>query len=405
MKRLESAAGKDLTLQEAETLRKIALDAEDDLNPVTRQPTPDARIAGKIVDQLDESIDALDFNSDARGIWSRMKKSQMVDQMIHRAEINAGAHYTQAGMEHALRQEFKRLANNERRLRGLTKEQRAAIEDVAKGGPMENTLRALGKFDPTTGPVAAIASLGTGLATGGLLPAAGFLAKRAATRATVRNVDLAREALVGRGAPVVPKAPSLTPQQITANKLSGNLSLGEYTPPPFTPAGGVMPARAAASSGFELQPQGFMGSQFFPPAPSLLSADVPPATMGGLQFTRSQLPSDIAAQLAGGLDFAKPAARSADSIDFTPPSLAPQMAGDLRLAGETPAIPAKALEGSLSLPAKPRPTKQIQSEIRSLNERIRTELVEEGASSPKLQLSLYELRSLQAELEASRAGR
>lgn len=206
LKRLNEAQGKDLTLQDAETLRKIALDAEDDLNPVTRGPTPDARIAGKIVDQLDESVDALSVNSPARALWARSRRSQMVDQLIHRAEIKAGAHYTQAGMEHALRLEFKQLALNPRRMRGLTLDQRTAIEKVAKGGAVENTLRTLGKFDPTTGVVAAAGSLGTSALlspmTGGasaLLPLVGIGAKRLATRATAKNVDAAREALVGRG--------------------------------------------------------------------------------------------------------------------------------------------------------------------------------------------------------------
>lgn len=208
LKRLEEADGKPLTLHEAETLRKIALDAEDDLNPVTRQPTPDSRLAGKIVDELDESIEALSANDEARALWSRSRKSQMIDQAIHRAEIRAGAHYTQAGMEHALRQEFKQIAMNPRRMRGLTQEQRAAIEKVAKGGPLENTLRTLGKFDPTTSGVAALASIGTSaglapLTAGGsmLLPGLGFVGRRVATKMTAGNVDKARAALVGRGLP------------------------------------------------------------------------------------------------------------------------------------------------------------------------------------------------------------
>jgi hypothetical protein len=206
MKRLEGADGKPLSLQEAETLRKVAMDAEDDLNPVTREPTPDARIAGKIVDELDESIDALTVNSPARELYRRSRLSQMLDKMERNAEINAGAHYTQAGMEHALRQEFKKLAKNDRRMRGLNQAQRQSIEKVAKGGPVENSLRVLGKFDPTTGGVAAAASIGTsgmlsaatGNPLGMLLPPAGFIGKRMATRMTQNNVSAAREALVGR---------------------------------------------------------------------------------------------------------------------------------------------------------------------------------------------------------------
>lgn len=217
--RLEEASGKPLTLQEAETLRKIAMDAEDDLNPVTRQPTPDARLAGKVVDTLDSAIEALSVNNDARALWARSRRSQMIDQMIHRAEIRAGANYTQAGMETALRQEFRQLAMNPRRMRGLTKDQRAAIERVAKGGRVENTLRALGKFDPTTGGMGTAISAGLAggfaPATSGAslaLPVIGYGAKRLATRATARNVDLAREALVGRGLSASPRAAAPTKQ-------------------------------------------------------------------------------------------------------------------------------------------------------------------------------------------------
>ena len=129
MRRLDAAEGQPLSLQQAETLRKIALDAEDDLNPVTRAPTPDARIAGKIVDELDDQIDALSLNSEARALNARYRRSDMIDRMIKRAEIRAGANYTQAGMEHALRQEFKTLALNDRRMRFFTPEQRSEFRE------------------------------------------------------------------------------------------------------------------------------------------------------------------------------------------------------------------------------------------------------------------------------------
>jgi hypothetical protein len=211
LKRIEQANGKDLTLQEAETLRKIAQDAENDLNPVTRQPTPDARLAGKIVDELDESIDALSVNSPARALWARSRRSQMLDQMEERAAIKAGAHYTQAGMEHALRQEFKQLALNPRRMRGFTDVQREAIKKVAAGGTIENAMRNIGKFDPSAGGMGSLVSLGTGglVSTvsgpaGIAVPVGGFIAKRIATRMTKNNVAKAREALVGRGMPDQP---------------------------------------------------------------------------------------------------------------------------------------------------------------------------------------------------------
>lgn len=224
LKQLDETAGKDLSITEAENLRRVIQEVAGDLDPVTRKPTGDAFRASKILDEFDDAIDALSVNSEARALWSRSRKSQMIDDMIERARVKAGAHYTQAGMEHALRQEFKQLALNPRRMRGFTKEQKAAIEKVAKGGPVENFLRAVGKFDPTSSPIAAISSFGTSTlmapVTGGgsmALPVAGMVSKRLATRATARNVDKAREAIVGRGMPTdAPRATAPTTQGSSA---------------------------------------------------------------------------------------------------------------------------------------------------------------------------------------------
>jgi hypothetical protein len=225
LQHLDESSGKNLTITEAENLRRVIQEVAGDLDPVTRKPTADAFRASKILDEFDDAVEQLSVNSEARALWSRSRRSQMIDDMIERAETKAGAHYTQAGMEHALRQEFKQLALNPRRMRGLTKAQKVAIVRVARGGAMENTLRALGKFDPTTGGVAALASVGTGslLAplTGGAglaLPALGFGAKRLATRATSRNVDAAREALVGRGMPNAAQRATAPPTRSNAAK-------------------------------------------------------------------------------------------------------------------------------------------------------------------------------------------
>jgi hypothetical protein len=230
LNRLRGQKDKPLTVPEAESLRQLALEVERDVDPVTKQPTADAYRAGVILDELDNSLETLSPNKPARELNSRFRRSQMIDEMIRRAEIRAGANYTQAGMEHALRQEFKTLALNPRRMRGLTMEQKAAIEKVAKGGSLENGLRNLGKFDPTTGGMAAFIGTGAGGAIGGAigglagggigtmaLPAAGFLAKRGATKMTAKNVERAREALVGR-----------QPAGLLGNQESGGL-LGGVT--------------------------------------------------------------------------------------------------------------------------------------------------------------------------------
>lgn len=224
LKRIVESDGPQ-TLQQLETLRRIASDAEDSLKPA------DKRLAGKMVDQIDDYIDSLTESDvvagdpakgkalkEARNLYSRSKKAEELDKLVERAELSA-PNFSGSGMENALRTEFRALAKNERRMRRFTPEERDAIKRVAKGGPVENALRMLGKFAPT-GVVSAILSGGAGAAAGGpigalALPAAGTAARFAATRMTMRNVARANE-LMRRG----PKPKAATAKDALANALA-----------------------------------------------------------------------------------------------------------------------------------------------------------------------------------------
>lgn len=211
LKRITETQG-PVTLDQLETLRRIAKDAQGSVKPA------DSRYAGNIVDTIDRyaetltpkdlvsgDVGAVNALKDARSLWSRARKSDLIGEMMDRAETRAGANYTQAGMEHALRQEFKTLALNGKKLRLFAPIEQDAIKNIAKGGAWENSLRNLGKFDPTSGGMAAtmsgILGVGGSTFTGGasmLLPVAGYAAKRAATRMTANKVA-ALDELVRRG--------------------------------------------------------------------------------------------------------------------------------------------------------------------------------------------------------------
>jgi hypothetical protein len=201
-----------VTLDQLETLRKIAKDAQASVKPA------DSRLAGQIVDTIDNYAETLsprdllsgDANAvsalkEARNFWSRARKSDTITEMMDRAQTRAGAHYTQAGMEHSLRQEFKTLALNQKRLRLFAPAEQEAIKAIARGSPFENVMRNLGKFDPTSGGMATAISMGLSggfaASTGGaslVLPIAGIVAKRAATRMTANKVA-ALDEMVRRG--------------------------------------------------------------------------------------------------------------------------------------------------------------------------------------------------------------
>ncbi len=197
-----------MTVEKLETLRRIAQDAEGSIKPA------DARKAGDIVDAIDEMADGLvdaDLVSgtpeavaslkEARDLWSRARKADVLDELMRRAELSA-PNFSASGMENAIRTEFRALAKNERRFKRFTKEEQEAITRVAKGGPVENGLRMLGKLAPT-GVVSTALGTGLGFLAGGpagaaLLPAAGGLSRLGAKNLTLRNANAANE-LVRRG--------------------------------------------------------------------------------------------------------------------------------------------------------------------------------------------------------------
>jgi hypothetical protein len=201
LKRITQADG-DLTLSELETLRKLSKDAQGSIKPA------DKRLAGMIVDELDEYIDNLGAADvvagdaakakalkEARGLYSRAKKSELIEGMLQRAK-DASANFSGSGMENAVRREFISLAKNKKQMRMFTSEEQAAIRRVAQGGRLDNAFRFIGKFAPT-GVVSGVLSGGAGAYVGGplgaALPLAGLAGREIATRRTLRNVRAADE--------------------------------------------------------------------------------------------------------------------------------------------------------------------------------------------------------------------
>jgi plasmid stabilization system protein ParE len=182
------------SVQGAEVLRRVIASAE---TKALKSPdgADDARLAGKLLDDFDDFVEQqLPTSSaeyrQARTLWNVQRKSQDIEQLFERAQNQAGQ-FSVSGMENALRTQFKQLADNPRRFRRFSEDERSAILKVVRGGPVQHSLRLLGKFAPT-GTVPAIASLaaegvvpglGLGLAATGLAGRAGasFLRNRAAT--------------------------------------------------------------------------------------------------------------------------------------------------------------------------------------------------------------------------------
>jgi hypothetical protein len=201
-------SGQPLSLQELDTLRQVVKDA------AASPKASERRIAQILVGRLDDYMETLTTKDvlagdaktavnavrEARGLWSRMRKGEVIDDLIDRARNATGANYTQAGMETALRQQFRLLANNKALMRTFTKEEQGAIRRVVRGGPIENVLRLAGKF-AIRGPLSGGVSLGVAgfidPVSAGVIAGTGELARRGAAALTARNANRVGEAVRG----------------------------------------------------------------------------------------------------------------------------------------------------------------------------------------------------------------
>jgi hypothetical protein len=154
-KELDEARDSPITLQKMQDLRESISKLK-----MSKEPS-DSMFAGKIVEQLDDFVEKLDATKlvvptkgdleaiklvpQARNLWKQSRKSEMLDDIFEKAQIKIGDPYDDVAFATKLRAEFKNLATDKNRLRGFTEEEVTAIKNAAKGGRIENALRAFGK--------------------------------------------------------------------------------------------------------------------------------------------------------------------------------------------------------------------------------------------------------------------
>lgn len=222
LSRLVEAKGVDRSLKDMDILRRVVKSA------AASNEADERRIAGLMIDRLDDYIGNLKPSdvtagdapaavralSDARDLWSRMRKGEIMEGLIERAKTRS-SQFSGSGYENALRTEFRSLAMNPKRMRGFTPDERSAIKKVAEGGPIENALRFIGKFAPR-GIVSTTLAGGGGYALGGplgsaALMGAGEVGRRGATAMTANNARLASELVRSGGN--LPSPTALLPSQ------------------------------------------------------------------------------------------------------------------------------------------------------------------------------------------------
>ena len=204
------------TLQELQILRR-------QFGAAAKSGEADERRLGQI------AIDALDdFVEDSAGqlggalkqgreLWSRMRKSEILEDAIERAGSRA------AGIEAGLRNEFSKLFRNKKLMRSFNGEEKDAIEAVFKGTAGQNALRILGGLSLGEGQrrnvLSALVGGGVGMAAagpgGGMAGLAGpaivgGISQKLAEQGTKRRAQLAR-AITAGPRPAPPGPMSMTP--------------------------------------------------------------------------------------------------------------------------------------------------------------------------------------------------
>lgn len=203
LNRMISDKGTPKTLNELETLRKIAKGAANDIDKT------DARTGKIIVDEIDKAVDRLSNQiggkfKKARSLAQRAFKSEAITDMIENAS------HTASGLENGLRIEARKILKNPKKRKGFTNDELKALSTIEQGTRAANIAKFLGKFGISEGQATSMLGASIGIGGGGAIGATFSPAAAAVGAVTV---------------PVIAQIAKNTAQKITLNnaKFSDDL--------------------------------------------------------------------------------------------------------------------------------------------------------------------------------------
>lgn len=196
-----------VVMEISDNAQSMTLTQLDQLRQVVRRDLmqgndrAEAAFGSMIVRQIDDMIDraapaggvegAGSLIRSARQASRTQRASEALDEAIEAATDRASSAGTGGNTENAIRQNLRRLLTNQRTSRLFTTEQRDLIRQAVRGDDLQNTLRLLGRFSPDgfmSGAFGVGVTAATG-PTGALLPAAGFVAKKASEARQGAQID------------------------------------------------------------------------------------------------------------------------------------------------------------------------------------------------------------------------
>lgn len=224
---LGKLSGKPVTLKGMDVIRQVVQGAANVMNK------KDMRLAAKVIKNIDDMVlnlsdDAVLMGDTAKGVpaltkarsaWTRLKKSEIIDEAMSKAQRQADRAGSGGNLENAIRQQFDRILNKPSALRGFTKDEIAQMEAIVKGrGRLHDTLRLVGKLSPSGnglmfGLGGAAAFSNPLLAAG---PLAGLLSKPISTAMTRGSAKTLSENVRRGGKPQMLPRSTLKPRVIVA---------------------------------------------------------------------------------------------------------------------------------------------------------------------------------------------
>lgn len=201
------------SLSEIDILRRVAQSAAKSIEP------DEARIGTLLVNRIDDFLDnvgkkdlstnkvgveAKDIGAkykDARQLWRRVKKAEIIEDAFNKAGLQA------TGFENGIRVQFRQILSNKKKSRGFAQEELDAMRQVVKGGSVQNIAKMIGRFGFSEGQASnmLMGSLGVagGAAVGGAagavaVPLIGQLSRGLAQKMT-RNSAAGADLIVRAG--------------------------------------------------------------------------------------------------------------------------------------------------------------------------------------------------------------
>jgi hypothetical protein len=222
LNRVMQDAESNVTLKGLDTVRKVASGAYEPGNKTSNA------LAKKVIDGIDDLIanpqpgqvlmgDAAAGGAaikQARDLASRLAKSDQLDYAVKKADLRAASTGSGGNADNAIRQNVRGLLEKSR---GLTPDEKSAMETVVRGTPSQNALRLAGKLSPAgNGLMAALGIGATAVNPMMAIPAGvGMGAKVLADRATGKNVEKLAELIRAGGSRSAIEAPKNAVQRLT----------------------------------------------------------------------------------------------------------------------------------------------------------------------------------------------